>query len=62
MTKFPFKATINGRHEIIVWPDWIEREEGHATQDTTEGKGDANPWSPQALPLEGDEGVERHAP
>jgi hypothetical protein len=25
-TKFPFKATINGR-EVIVWPDWIEYPE-----------------------------------
>lgn len=26
-TKFPFKATINGR-EVIVWPDWIEYPDG----------------------------------
>ena len=25
-TKYPFLATINGE-PVIVWPDWIEREE-----------------------------------
>ena len=27
VTKYPFAATINGRR-AIVWPDWIEYEEG----------------------------------